>query len=150
MRKRALSFVVSFHAEPLRSVSMADRDSGTSTRWRRERRLRSWWRHEQQSVRAALPCVTAVMWDQERTTPHEPELFQLFEEELGGTRTDRLSDVRPQEAVQRRTVEQLAVAALGLLALDAPVPLVVEQRTSSSLSKRRKGRRMRGWTSWRT
>ena len=28
----------------------------------------------------------------------------------GGTRPDRLSDVRPQERVQRRTVEQLVVA----------------------------------------
>ena len=57
----------------------------------------------------------------------EPELFTLFEEELGGTRPDRLSDVRPQERVQRRTVEQLVVAAPGLPTLDAPVPLVVEQ-----------------------
>ena len=57
----------------------------------------------------------------------EPELFTLYEEELGGTRPDRLSDVRPQERVQRRTVEQLVVAVLDLPALDALVPLVVEQ-----------------------
>ena len=37
----------------------------------------------------------------------EPELFTLFEEKLGGTRPDRLSDVRPQERVPRRTVEQI-------------------------------------------
>ena len=42
-------------------------------------------------------------------------------------RPDRLVDVRPQERAQRRTVEQLADAASGLPALDAPVPLVVEQ-----------------------
>ena len=57
----------------------------------------------------------------------EPELFTLCEEELGSTRPDRLSDVRPQERVQRRTVEQLVVAAPGLPTLDALVPLVVEQ-----------------------
>ena len=37
---------------------------GGSSAWRRrERRLRSWWRHQQQSVRAAWqqPCITAVM-----------------------------------------------------------------------------------------
>ena len=37
----------------------------------------------------------------------EAELFSLLEEELGGTRPDRLSDVRPQERVQRHTVEHL-------------------------------------------
>ena len=31
-------------------------------------------------------------------------LFQLYEEALGETRPDRLSVVRPQERVQRRTV----------------------------------------------
>ena len=139
MRKRALSFVVSFHAEPKRSVSMADRDSGSSARRSRERRLRSWWRHEQQSVRAALAAALHHSRDvgpgtndapRGQTTAREteePELFTLFEEELGGTRPDRLSDVRPQERVQRRTVEQLVVAAPGLPTLDAPVPLVVEQ-----------------------
>ena len=39
VRKRALSFVVSFHAEPKRSVFMADRDSGSSARRSRERHL---------------------------------------------------------------------------------------------------------------
>ena len=54
----------------------------------------------------------------------EPELFTLFEDELGGTRPDRLSDVRPQERVQRRTVEQIVVAAPGLPTLVVLVPLV--------------------------
>ena len=46
---------------------------------------------------------------------------------VAGSRPDRLVDVRPQERVQRRTVEQLVDAAPCLPALDAPVPLVVEQ-----------------------
>ena len=112
---------------------MADRAAGSARR-RRERRLRSWWRHEQQSVRAALAAALHHSRDvgpgtndapRGQTTAREteePELFTLFEEELGGTRPDRLSDVRPQ-----RTVEQLVVAAPGLPTLDAPVPLVVEQ-----------------------
>ena len=64
----------------------------------------------------------------------EAELFTLFEEELGGTRPGRLSDVRPQERVQRRNVEQLVVvAAPGLpgvpqLQFLAKVVLVAVQR----------------------
>ena len=106
MRKRALSFVVSYHAEPKRSVSMTDCDTSSRTC------VHPWQR----------PCITAVMWDQERTTRHG-------DRRLPGRRRNHglLSDVRPQERVQRRTVEQLVVAAPGLPALDAPVPLVVEQ-----------------------
>ena len=36
----------------------------------------------------------------------DTEFFSLFEEELGGTRPDRLYEVRPQEGNQRHTVEQ--------------------------------------------
>ena len=60
----------------------------------------------------------------------EPELFQLYEEELGGTRPDRLSDVRPQERVQVHTVEHLTDLvrfAPMVQVLDAPVPLMSEQ-----------------------
>ena len=64
--------------------------------------------------------------------PQEPgtQFFDLTDEsvsELGGTRPDRLVDVRPQQRVQRRTLEQLVGAAPCLPALDAPVPLLVEQ-----------------------
>ena len=113
---------------------MTDRDSGSSARRRRERSLRS-WRHERAALAAALHhgCDVGPGTNdapRRETTAREmeePELFTLFEEELGGTQPDRLSNVRPQERVQRRTVEQLVVAAPGLPALDAPVPLVVEQ-----------------------
>ena len=57
----------------------------------------------------------------------QPELFSLYEEEPGGTRPDRLSDVRPQERVQRCTVEQLVDSPPVVPSLDAPVPLMAEQ-----------------------
>ena len=57
----------------------------------------------------------------------EPELFELFDEGPGGARPDRLSDVRPQEQVQRHNVGQVVDAVPGLPALDVPVPLKVEQ-----------------------
>ena len=60
----------------------------------------------------------------------ESELFQLYEEELGGTRLDRLSDVRPPERVQRHTMEHLTDLvrfAPMVQVLDAPVPLMAEQ-----------------------
>ena len=41
----------------------------------------------------------------------------------GGSRPDRLVEVRPQERVQRRTVEQIILAAM----LDVPLPLMEEQ-----------------------
>ena len=56
------------------------------------------------------------------------ELFDLsFDEEPGGSRPDRIVGVRPQEQVQRHTVEQMADSALVVLILDVPVPLLVEQ-----------------------
>ena len=41
----------------------------------------------------------------------------------GGSRPDRLTDVRPQERVQRHTVELIILAPV----LDVPVPLMEEQ-----------------------
>ena len=54
----------------------------------------------------------------------EPELFQLSEEEPGGSRPDRVSGVRPQERAQRHAVEQIVDAVPGLPWHDARVPLV--------------------------
>ena len=83
------------------------------------------------------PCTTAGMWGQERTTPHgdrrlpgrrrNPSFSRCLRRSSGVRGPDRLSDVKPQERVQWRTVEQLVVATPGLPTLDAPVPLVVEQ-----------------------
>ena len=43
-------------------------------------------------------------------------------EALGGTRLDRLYEVRPQDRVQRRTVEQIVGNTLIMPSLDVPVP----------------------------
>ena len=59
--------------------------------------------------------------------PPQAAGMDVDEVPAAGSRPDRLVDVRPQERVQRRTVEQLVDAAPCLPALDAPVPLVVEQ-----------------------
>ena len=63
--------------------------------------------------------------------PEEPtlqlELFELFDEEPGGSRPDRHGGVRPQERVQRHTVEQIVDAVPGLPTHEAPVPVMVEQ-----------------------
>ena len=50
-----------------------------------------------------------------------------LDEEAGGARPDRLYEVRPQEQVQRHTVDQTVNAVPGLPSLDVPVPLMVEQ-----------------------
>ena len=65
--------------------------------------------------------------DPEYPTP-QPELFDLsFDEEPGGARPDRLSLVRPQDQVQRQTVDQIVDAVPGFPQLDVPVPQVMEQ-----------------------
>ena len=57
----------------------------------------------------------------------DTEFFSLYEEELGGTRLDRLYEVRPQERVQRRTVGQIVDNTLFLPTLDVPVPKMENQ-----------------------
>ena len=115
---------------------------------RKQRRLRSWWRHEQQSIAAALATFThhsalrgqktARAGEEEsetkytakfRTTPPpQPELFQLFEEEPSGLRPTGLVEPRgPQERVPRHTVEQMADVAPMVQILDAPVLQTVDQ-----------------------
>ena len=75
------------------------------------------WGHEQN--------YTATIRDP--PTP-QPELFDLsFEEEPGGARPDRLSEVRPQDRDLRRTVDQIVDAVPGFPALDVPVPQMIDQ-----------------------
>ena len=57
----------------------------------------------------------------------DTEFFSLYGEELWGTRPDRLYEVRPQERVQRRTVEQNVDNSLFLPTLDVPVPQMENQ-----------------------
>ena len=52
----------------------------------------------------------------------DTELFSLYEDELGGTRPDRLYEVRPQERDQRHTVEQIVDSPQVVPSLDVPVP----------------------------
>ena len=86
---------------------------------RRQRRLRSWWRHEQ-----PLPRINTTQPHKDKrrpgpgrgrseqdytatireTPPLQPELFeQPFGEEPSGARPDRLADVRPHVRVQAGT-----------------------------------------------
>ena len=115
--------------------------SSGSARRRMERRLRSWLRHERMTVRMELTAALhhsafkgagfethdAPRSQKTVNSKRDAELFSLFEEELGCTRPDRLSDVRPQERVQRHTVEHLTDLvrfAPKVQVLDAPAPLV--------------------------
>ena len=121
---------------------------------RKQRRLRSWWRHEQQSIAAALATFThhsalrgqktARAGEEEsetkytakfRTTPPPhaagTEYYELSDEDVvpaRGSRPPCLGEPRgPQERDQLRTVEQIAVYAPMVQILDAPVPQLVEQ-----------------------
>ena len=117
---------------------------------RRQRRLRQWLRHGRLSVAMALAESQHHTSRGQKTTragggvrgavhgevseallPHEPgtQHFSLDDDdsvpELGGSRPDRLYEVRPQEQVQRRTVEQIVDCVPEVPLLDAPVPQMV-------------------------
>ena len=47
--------------------------------------------------------------------PPQPELFSLYEEEPGGTRPDRLFEVRPQERDQRQSTARWSCRRLTFL-----------------------------------
>ena len=128
---------------------MAERGTGSARR-RRERRLRAQWRHEHQTVATALAAATHhsaqrgewrdlheaprgqrtasaeatydALRSQTTSVAGDTEFFSLYEKELGGTRPDRLYEVRPQGRVQRRTVEQIVDTTLIVPSLDVPVP----------------------------
>ena len=129
------------------STPRVDIAAGAARR-RRERRLRSWLKHERMTVAMALAeashhtaprgqrTARAGVWGHELNftatvrdppTP-QPELFSLYDEEPGGSRPDRMPTLSgPQERVQRHTVDQIVDAAPGLPTLDTPVPLMVEK-----------------------
>ena len=130
------------------TVAMSDCGrAGTSSaaKRRRERRLRAAWRHEQLSVRMALAaaqhhsspkCAGPETHEAPRgqTTARAAAGAQHFCLDLdeapaaGGSRPDRLPEVRPEERVQRHTVDLIVAAPL----LDVPVPLVEEQLVDAS------------------
>ena len=103
---------------------------------RRQRRLRSWWRHEQQSVAMALSATAHHSYDkvaagakydglraqttdrageaankaprrQKSKAAEEAVFFELFDEDTAGLRPGVLVEPRPQERVQRHTMEHL-------------------------------------------
>ena len=129
----------------LLNMDLSEQPSWSAGQRRRQRRLRSWLRHERMTVAVALAERThhssrgqktarAWVWEREMNytatildppTP-QPVLFSLYEEP-GGARPDRLWEVRPQERTQRRTVDQIVDVVPGLPALDVPVPQMVDQ-----------------------
>ena len=103
---------------------------------RRERRLRSWWRHEQQSVAMALSAAAHHSYDkvaagvthdglraqktdrageaahraprrQRTRAAGEAVIFELFDEDTAGLRPGVLAEPRPQERVKRHTMEHI-------------------------------------------
>ena len=133
-------------------------DHGSAWR-RRQRRLRSWWRHEQQSVAMALSAAAHHSFDmvaagakydglraqktdrareaankaprrQRSNAAGEAVFFVLFDEDTAGVRPGVLADPRPQERVQRHTMEHIVdfvSFAPMVQILDTPVPQTVEQ-----------------------
>ena len=107
---------------------------------RRQRRLRSWLRHERMTVAMALaemthhtsprgPKMARAGKEGQRQKPPSPqlELFKLFEEEPGGVRHEGFAERRPQERVQRHTTEQLADVAPMVPSLAVPESQMVDR-----------------------
>ena len=107
---------------------------------RKQRRLRSWWRHEQQSIAAVLATVShhsyskvdtanAALRGQKIGTSTEvgpAEFFELFSDDgrpTGGERPAALLEPRPQGEVQRHAGIGYELAQN----LDVPVLHMVEQ-----------------------
>ena len=124
---------------------------------RRQQRLRSWWRHEQQSVTMALSAAAHHSYDkvaagakynglraqttdrageaahraprrQRTRAAGEAVIFELFDEDTAGLRPGVLAEPRPQ--VQRHTMEHIVdfvCCAPTVQILDALVPQTLEQ-----------------------
>ena len=129
-----------------------DHGSGAAKR-RRDRRLRVHWRHEPLTLRMALAAALRHSRDvgpvtynalrsqktaraqatnhalrsQKTSVAGDTEFFSLYEEELGGTRPDRLAGVRPQVRVLQRTVEQIVDPAPVVPLLHDVEPQMEEQ-----------------------
>ena len=71
---------------------------------------------------ASAEATNDALRSQTTSVAGDTEFFSLFEEELGGTRPDRLLEVRPQGRVQRHTVEQIVDSPQVVPSLDVPVP----------------------------
>ena len=111
-------------------LSMAARalplvSSGGSAVRRRERRLRSFWRHEQMAIQMALATVTHHSF--QVGTAHDALRSQKPVTSAGGMRPPPLVEGRPQVRIQRHTVEQRIEHTPYVQILDALVPQKVEQ-----------------------
>ena len=152
----------------------ADRAHVGSARRRRERRLRSFLRHERMTVRMELAAALHHSRDvgsgkndglraQKTVNSREDAVFfELYDEDTAGWRPPCLGEPPvPQARVQRHTVEQIIDTALGLPKLDVPVPLMVtrfrllpSRLSTCPRSSSRKSRcepwfaSRRWWSSW--
>ena len=123
-------------------MAFVARDSGsTAARRRRERRLRSWLRHERMTMRMELAAALhhssfqgagPETYDASRSqmtanSREDSVFFHLYDEDTEGARPDRLFEVRPQERDQWRTVVQIVDNTLIVPSLDVPVPQMENQ-----------------------
>ena len=76
---------------------------------------------------ATAEATNDALRSQTTSVAGDTEFFSLYEEELGGTRPDRLYEVRPQDRVLRCTVEQIVDNTLIVPSLDVPVPQMENQ-----------------------
>ena len=111
-------------------LSMAARapplfSSGGSAVRRRERRLRSFWRHEQMAIQMALASVTHHSF--QVGTAHDALRRQKPVTSAGGMRPLPFVEGQPQVRIHRHTVEQRIEHTPFVQILDAPVPKKVEQ-----------------------
>ena len=123
--------------------SCAERALGSgSARRRRERRLRSWLRHERMTVRMELAAGLhhssfrgagpethdAPRSQRTANSREEAVFFELYDEDTAGWRPAPLPEVAgPQAQVLQRTMEPIVDAVPLVPLLDDPVPQTVEQ-----------------------
>ena len=157
--QKVCAFLLWYRSAEAQEVDMLLHGEHGAAWRRRQRRLHSWWRHEQQSVAMALSAAAHHIYDkvaagakydglraqttdrageaahlaprrQRTRAAGEAVIFELFDEDTAGMRPGVLAEPRPQERVQRHTMEHIVdyVCCAPLVqTLDAPVPQKVEQ-----------------------
>ena len=135
---------VPLFASPVEEWTLASSPRGMLQR-RRQRRLRSWLRHERMTDAMALVESThhlltrtedcqgrgvearVGLYGHDPGSPHTPAGALQPVRRARRARPDRLSEVRPQDRDLWRTVDQIVDAVPGSPALDVPVPQMVDQ-----------------------
>ena len=122
-------------------------------------RLRSWWRHEQQSIAAALAAaqhhsveksagpVSHNVLRNQNTAREGTEFYAMSEDSdvVGGGRSPSLVEVRQRDRVPRHSVVQIIENFVPVPILDGPVPQSsiggvqdqILQRTAELVTERR-------------